>query len=139
MTHHFSFRTFIRLAHLDEKNDRPINSSALQRVLSAQDSEPVFSGAYASAARFVFVQHTKTETNIQHEPKLYKIYQMVVNIPKEHKIYLHFPCQGLPKFAQNWDFGLIINHLAILTYIRKASVSNADLIQSSSIGDTTCM
>jgi hypothetical protein len=38
--------------------------------------------------------------------------EMRVVFKKGHKICQHFPFQDHPKFTQNWDFGLKINHLA---------------------------
>jgi hypothetical protein len=38
------------------------------------------------------------------------------NISNDHKIYLHFPFQGPPKFTQIWDFWFENkNHLATLS------------------------
>jgi hypothetical protein len=44
----------------------------------------------------------------------HKIYQIVVNRPKFHKIYQHLPLQDPPKFTPIAIFGLKICHLATL-------------------------
>jgi hypothetical protein len=47
-------------------------------------------------------------------PIEHKITKWPLNIPNGHKIYQHFPFQGLPKFTQIFIFGLQIYHLATL-------------------------
>jgi hypothetical protein len=73
---------------------------------------------------FSVAQHTKLGKNILNEPKIYvsnerKIYQMAVKQTKYTYKYTnqHFQFQDHPKFSQNSDFDLKINHLATLDLV----------------------
>jgi hypothetical protein len=90
---------------------------------------PSFWKMWIRVARFSLVHGTETgkmyQINTRYIPNGHKIHQMVIKytkcpliIPNGHKMYHHFPIYGPLKFTQIGIFGLKINHLATLLWMK---------------------